>query len=95
MGILSWIVFGFVAGLIARAIVPGRQNMGFLMTSLLGIGGSFLGGLVASAIGGYSMTEFSSAGLIGSVVGAIVLLVAAGAVLTRGSGHIGTTRPTI
>jgi len=84
MGILSWIVFGLIVGLIARAILPGRQNMGLLMTTLLGVGGSFLGGAIGSALAGVSMNELHSAGMIGSVVGAILLLAAAGAILGRG-----------
>lgn len=80
MGIIAWIVFGFVIGLIARAIVPGRQGMGFIMTTLLGVAGSLVGGLVASALGGGSATGFHAAGFIGSLIGAIVLLVVAGMV---------------
>ncbi len=78
MGIIAWIVFGFVIGLIARAIVPGRQHMGFVLTTLLGIAGSIVGGLVATAIGGGSVSQFHGAGFIGSLVGAIVLLAVAG-----------------
>ena len=48
--ILSWIVCGFLVGLIARAILPGRQSMGFVMTTVLGIVGAFVGGLISSAI---------------------------------------------
>lgn len=84
MGILSWIVFGFVVGLIARAVMPGRQNMNFVMTTLLGIGGAFLGGAIGSAISGESMDQLHAAGMIGSVLGAIALLFAAGAILGRG-----------
>ena len=80
MGIISWIVFGFVIGLIARAIVPGKQNMGFIMTAVLGIAGSLIGGLIASAISGNSVGGFHGAGFIGSLIGAIVLLVVAGGV---------------
>jgi uncharacterized membrane protein YeaQ/YmgE (transglycosylase-associated protein family) len=80
MGIIAWIVFGFIIGLIARAVVPGKQGMGFLMTTLLGIAGSIVGGLVASAISGGSATGFQTSGFIGSLLGAIVLLVVAGMV---------------
>ena len=81
MGILAWIVFGFVIGLLARAIVPGRQRMGFIMTTLLGIAGSLVGGLVASAISGHSVQEMQGAGWLGSLIGAVVLLVIGGAVM--------------
>jgi uncharacterized membrane protein YeaQ/YmgE (transglycosylase-associated protein family) len=80
MGILAWIVFGFVIGLIARAIVPGKQGMGLIMTTLLGIAGSLVGGLVASAITGGDATGMHGAGFIGSLIGAILLLVIAGMV---------------
>jgi uncharacterized membrane protein YeaQ/YmgE (transglycosylase-associated protein family) len=80
MGIISWIVFGFVIGLIARAIVPGKQSLGFIMTTVLGVAGSLIGGLVASAISGNSAAHFSGAGFIGSLIGAIALLLIAGSV---------------
>ncbi len=69
-----WVIFGFFAGLIARAIMPGRQSMGFVGTTALGIAGSFTGGFLASVICGNSWRFFSSSGLIGSVLGAVVLL---------------------
>ncbi len=77
MGILAWIVFGFIVGLVARALVPGRQAMGFVLTTLLGIAGSIVGGVVASALAGGSATEFQPSGFLGSLVGAIALLVIA------------------
>ncbi|HEX9306765.1 MAG TPA: GlsB/YeaQ/YmgE family stress response membrane protein [Anaeromyxobacter sp.] len=80
MGIIAWIVFGFIIGLIARAVVPGRQGMGFVMTTLLGVAGSLVGGLVASALSGGSATAFQASGFIGSLIGAIVLLLVAGMV---------------
>jgi uncharacterized membrane protein YeaQ/YmgE (transglycosylase-associated protein family) len=81
MGIIAWIVFGFVVGLIARAVVPGKQQMGLIMTTLLGVAGSLIGGLVGSAIGGGSMSEMHGAGFLGSLIGAVLLLVIAGAAL--------------
>ncbi len=81
MGIIAWIVFGFVVGLIARAVVPGRQHLGFVMTTLLGIAGSLVGGLVASAIAGRSFSEAHAAGFLGSLIGAVVILVVALAAL--------------
>lgn len=80
MGVIAWIVFGFIVGLIARAVVPGRQGMGFLMTTLLGIAGSIVGGLVASALAGGPATGFRTAGFVGSLIGAVVLLAVAGMV---------------
>jgi uncharacterized membrane protein YeaQ/YmgE (transglycosylase-associated protein family) len=83
MGIIAWIVFGFIVGLIARAIVPGRQGMGLVMTTLLGIAGSLIGGLVASAIWGHGAgaAHFEPTGFIGSIIGAIILLVIGGMVV--------------
>jgi uncharacterized membrane protein YeaQ/YmgE (transglycosylase-associated protein family) len=81
MGIIAWIVFGFVIGLLARAVVPGRQSMGFIMTTVLGVAGSLIGGLVAAAITGSPITELRGAGFLGSLVGAVLLLAIAGAVL--------------
>jgi uncharacterized membrane protein YeaQ/YmgE (transglycosylase-associated protein family) len=80
MGIITWIVFGFIVGLIARAIVPGRQGMGFVLTTLLGVAGSLVGGLIASALTGHPVMDLHGAGFIGSLLGAIVLLFLAGMV---------------
>ncbi len=81
MGIIAWIVFGFIIGLLARALVPGRQHMGFVLTTLLGVAGSLIGGLVATALSGGSMQELHGAGFLGSLVGAVLLLVIAGAAM--------------
>lgn len=74
MGLCGWIVFGFFAGLIARAIMPGKQALGLVATTLLGIGGSFVGGLVASLLRGSSFRRFETSGFIGAVLGALLLL---------------------
>jgi uncharacterized membrane protein YeaQ/YmgE (transglycosylase-associated protein family) len=74
MGLCSWIIFGFLAGLIARAVMPGRQGLGFIATTLLGIAGSFMGGFLASVLRGGSWRLLSPSGFIGSIVGAVVLL---------------------
>jgi uncharacterized membrane protein YeaQ/YmgE (transglycosylase-associated protein family) len=74
---MSWlwfILFGFIIGLLARALVPGRQHLGIIWTTLLGIGGSLLGGFIANAISGGPLLELHTAGWIGSIIGAIVLL---------------------
>lgn len=85
MGILWTIVLGLVIGIIAKFLHPGKENMGFLMTILLGIAGSFLAGVVGEFLGWYRAGE--GAGFIASVVAAIVLLVIYGKV--RGSGASG------
>lgn len=83
MGILLFIVFGFVVGLIARAIMPGDQKMGLLATTGLGVAGSFIGGFLGSLFTHNRVTDFNTAGLIGSVIGAIVLMVALGGLMNR------------
>jgi len=74
MSILLFILFGVAAGLIARAIMPGKQGMGMVMTGLLGIAGSFVGGFVGSMLTGSSVLDFNTSGLIGSVLGALAVL---------------------
>jgi len=72
-GILGWIIFGAIVGIIAKLLHPGRDPGGIIVTILLGIAGSLLGGFVGRALGLYR--EGQGAGLIMSVVGAIILLV--------------------
>lgn len=70
------IIVGFIVGLIARAIVPGAQHMGFIMTTILGIVGSLLGGLIARLFSRPPEgSKFHPAGFFLSILGAIVLLV--------------------
>jgi uncharacterized membrane protein YeaQ/YmgE (transglycosylase-associated protein family) len=73
MGILSWILFGLVVGVIAKLLMPGRDPGGFIITILLGIAGALLGGFVGQAMGFYGPDE--PAGWIMSILGAIILLV--------------------
>jgi len=77
MGIILFIVFGLVIGLLARALLPGRQSMGLVATALLGMAGSFMGGFLVSLVTHNRITDFNTAGVIGSIVGAIVLLLVA------------------
>jgi uncharacterized membrane protein YeaQ/YmgE (transglycosylase-associated protein family) len=75
MGILSWIIFGLIAGAIAKLLMPGRDPGGWIVTMLLGVAGAFLGGFIGRTIWGSSgVTGFdlSSFGL--AVLGAFVLL---------------------
>lgn len=74
MGLCGWIVFGFLAGLVARAFFPGEQKLGFIHTTLLGVGGSFVGGAISSLLMGHPLFHFHPSGFIGAVIGAIVLL---------------------
>ncbi len=72
MGILSWILFGLVVGIIAKLLMPGRDPGGFIVTILLGVAGALVGGFVGRAMGLY--TENEGAGWLMSILGAIVLL---------------------
>jgi uncharacterized membrane protein YeaQ/YmgE (transglycosylase-associated protein family) len=74
MSLLLFLLFGFVVGLIARAIMPGNQGMGIIKTTLLGAVGSFVGGLLGNLISGGSLFAVHTAGWIGSVLGAVILL---------------------
>ena len=76
MGIIWTIVLGFVIGIFAKLLHPGKENMGFIMTVLLGIAGSFLAGVVGQFLGWYRAGE--GAGFIASVIAAILLLVVYG-----------------
>ena len=69
------IIVGFIVGLIARAIMPGVQHLGFIATTLLGIGGSIVGGLIARLFSKPTPgSAFHAAGFILSIIGAIILL---------------------
>ena len=82
MGILWTILIGFVAGLLAKFIVPGnREPSGFILTTILGIIGAFVATFLGQALGWYQPGE--GAGLIGAVVGAIIVLFVWGALSRR------------
>jgi uncharacterized membrane protein YeaQ/YmgE (transglycosylase-associated protein family) len=71
-GLLVTIIVGFIVGVIAKLIMPGKENMGLIVTTLLGIAGSLIATYAGQAIGWYEAGE--GAGWIGSIVGAFVLL---------------------
>jgi len=73
MGILAWIVFGLVVGIIAKLLMPGRDPGGFIVTILLRIAGALLGGFIGWDMGFYGPNQ--GAGWIVSILGAIVLFV--------------------
>jgi uncharacterized membrane protein YeaQ/YmgE (transglycosylase-associated protein family) len=70
--VIGMLIAGAICGVIARAVFPGEQKMGWIPTILLGIGGSFLAGYLGDMFGLYKAGE--NAGWIGSIVGALVLL---------------------
>lgn len=74
MQLIWFIVVGFLAGLIARALMPGKQAMGLGMTTLLGIVGSFVGGFISSLFSHRPVSLFHTSGIIGSIIGALIVL---------------------
>ncbi|MEJ7668698.1 MAG: GlsB/YeaQ/YmgE family stress response membrane protein [Casimicrobiaceae bacterium] len=77
MGILSiiWmIIIGFIVGVLARFFYPGAVELGFWMTTLLGIGGSLVGGIIGSLLWRSPGGRFRPAGMIMSIIGALILL---------------------
>lgn len=72
MGIIWTIIIGFIVGLIAKFLMPGKDGGGFIMTTILGIIGSVVGTYVGSALGWYQVGE--GAGFIASVLGAMIVL---------------------
>lgn len=81
MSIIIMIIVGFIVGLIARAIMPGDQNMGIIMTTILGIIGAVVAGFLGQTLGWYAQGE--PAGWIASVVGAIIVLFVVGLVVKK------------
>lgn len=75
MGILLWILFGLVAGAVAKFIIPGRDPGGWIITILLGIGGAVLGGMLATSLGLGSITGFDVRSLLIAIAGAMLLLI--------------------
>lgn len=73
MSIISTILIGLIVGLIARAVKPGDDKLGWIMTIILGIAGAFLASFVGSSMGWYAQGE--PAGWIASIIGAVILLI--------------------
>ncbi len=81
--IIWYIIVGFIVGLLARAVLPGAQHLGFLMTTVLGIAGSIVGGLIVRLFSRPEPgTPFHPAGIILSIIGAIILLLIWGRIST-------------
>jgi uncharacterized membrane protein YeaQ/YmgE (transglycosylase-associated protein family) len=76
MGIIGWIVLGLLAGIAAKAVFPGAEDLGVILTTLLGVGGALLGGALASLVGlGDPIDEFFDLSTwLAAIVGAIGIL---------------------
>jgi uncharacterized membrane protein YeaQ/YmgE (transglycosylase-associated protein family) len=85
VGIIGWIVLGLLAGLIAKAIMPGGERIGLILTTVLGIAGALLGGFLATALGlGDPIDEFFDLSTwVAAVAGALAILVVWNAVASR------------
>ena len=89
MNIIMWILFGLVAGAVAKLLMPGRDPGGWIITMLLGIAGSIVGGFIGSALFGSAAgggNDFSFANFAFAVIGAIVLLAIYRLIVGRGRG---------
>ena len=74
MGILLWVVFGLIAGVIAKWIMPGRDPGGWIVTILLGIAGAFVGGIIGATVGFGGVSGFDIRSLLLAIGGAVLLL---------------------
>ncbi len=93
MGLISWIVVGAIAGLLAKWIMPGDGPGGFMLTIILGMAGASVGGFVMSIIGGTGATGFNIWSVLVATLGAIILLFLYGLITQRassGGGGAGT-----
>jgi uncharacterized membrane protein YeaQ/YmgE (transglycosylase-associated protein family) len=89
MGLIAFILIGLIAGLIARAILPGNQSMGLLATTLLGMVGSLVGGLIGSLFNTNGRVfDLHPSGIIMSVLGAIAVLLVLGFAGRRRRVHV-------
>jgi uncharacterized membrane protein YeaQ/YmgE (transglycosylase-associated protein family) len=85
VGIIGWIVLGLLAGLIAKAIMPGEERGGFIVTMLLGIGGALLGGFLATVLDlGDPIDEFFDISTwVAAILGALIILFSWNAIRDR------------
>jgi len=83
MAIVLFLLFGLVVGFVARAVMPGNQKMGLIATMILGVVGSFVGGFLVSLVTDHRVADLNAAGLIGSIVGALLLLLVMGKLSNR------------
>lgn len=92
MGIITWLIFGLIAGAIAQLLLPGDDPggsgaMGWIVTIVIGIVGAFVGGLIGAAVGFGGVTGFNFGSFIIAVLGAVVLLLIWRAIRGNVGGH--------
>ncbi|HET6675082.1 MAG TPA: GlsB/YeaQ/YmgE family stress response membrane protein [Nitrospiraceae bacterium] len=81
---IGWILFGLIVGIVAKLLMPGKDPGGFILTSLLGVGGGLLGGYIGRLLGWYG--ESDPVGFIMAVLGALILLIGYRAVVQPQDG---------
>jgi uncharacterized membrane protein YeaQ/YmgE (transglycosylase-associated protein family) len=86
MGMIAWIVLGLIGGAIAKALMPGRDPGGLLVTMVIGIVGAVLGGFLGNLVMGHGLNGFSFSSILLSILGAMILLWTYRLVMTR-NGH--------
>ncbi|GAB5520564.1 MAG: GlsB/YeaQ/YmgE family stress response membrane protein [Rhodothermales bacterium] len=74
MGILAWVVFGLIAGAVAKFIMPGNDPGGFIVTILIGIVGAFIGGWLGGMLLGLDVTGFNFESFLTAILGSLLLL---------------------
>lgn len=74
MGIFSWIFFGLIAGALAKLAIPGKDPGGWIVTSLIGIAGSLIGGFVGKTLGWGDITGFNMKSFLMAIAGSVALL---------------------
>jgi uncharacterized membrane protein YeaQ/YmgE (transglycosylase-associated protein family) len=74
MGILAWVIFGLIAGIIAKVIMPGKDPGGFILTVIIGIAGALIGGYISTLFGFGDISGFDIRSFIIAVLGALLLL---------------------
>ncbi|WP_291728053.1 GlsB/YeaQ/YmgE family stress response membrane protein [Bernardetia sp.] len=74
MGWLAWIIFGLIAGFVAKLIMPGKDPGGFIITILIGIAGAFVGGFIGNVVLGFGVTGFNFSSMLVAIGGSVLLL---------------------
>jgi uncharacterized membrane protein YeaQ/YmgE (transglycosylase-associated protein family) len=83
MGIISWVVVGLIAGLLAKWLMPGSGPGGFIVTVLIGMAGASIGGFIVRLLGGTGATSFNAWSVLVATLGAIILLFLYGLIARR------------